>query len=214
MSYDIDFSNSILATSKKIDIIKKSVNLGDVSVKELLDILLEDGVHIMIIILIAPFLFPVSIPGSSTPFGILIILLELSVLFNRQLPLPKMVSEYTLSEESMNKLFEVLHKAMGYIEKISKPRGNLTKNVVVGKLNSLIVILLAMLLFLPLPIPFTDFIPAVSILLLSVSCLEDDSYLLLLGYAASIFTVGYFLSVGYVGVEIIKSVLYYLLSFI
>ena len=32
-------------TDKKeqIDIIKKSVNLGDVSVKELLDILLEDG---------------------------------------------------------------------------------------------------------------------------------------------------------------------------
>ena len=107
LDYDFEFKNSILATSKKIDIIKQSVDLGDVSVKNLLDLLLADGIHIMVIILIAPFLIPVSIPGSSTPFGILIILLELSVLFNRQLILPKMVSEYTLSEDSMDKLFEV-----------------------------------------------------------------------------------------------------------
>ncbi|MDO5825569.1 MAG: hypothetical protein BZ137_05530 [Methanosphaera sp. rholeuAM130] len=214
MEYDFEFKNSILATSKKIDIIKQSVDLGDVSVKNLLDLLLADGIHIMVIILIAPFLIPVSIPGSSTPFGILIILLELSVLFNRQLILPKMVSEYTLSEDSMDKLFEVLRKAMSYIEKISKPRGNLTKNPVINKLNSIIIIILAVLLFLPLPIPFTDFIPAVSILLLSVSCLEDDSYLLILGYVASILTMGYFASVGYIGVEIIKNVIYYLLSFI
>ncbi|MBO7719517.1 MAG: exopolysaccharide biosynthesis protein [Methanosphaera sp.] len=214
MEYDFDFKNSILATSKKIDVIKDSVDMGDVSVEQLLDMLLADGIHIMVIILIAPFLIPVSIPGSSTPFGILIILLELSVLFNKKLVLPKMVSEYTLSEESMNKLFEVLYKAMSYIEKISKPRGNLTKNKVLNKLNSVIIIVLAVLLFLPLPIPFTDFIPAVSILLLSVSCLEDDSYLLILGYIASIFTMGYFASVGYIGVEIIKNVIYYILSFI
>jgi hypothetical protein len=125
-----------------------------------------------------------------------------------------MVSGYTLSEESMNKLFEVLYKAMSYIEKISKPRGNLTKNKVLDKLNSVIIIVLAILLFLPLPIPFTDFIPAVSILLLSVSCLEDDSYLLILGYIASILTMGYFASVGYIGVEIIKNVIYYLFSLI
>jgi hypothetical protein len=214
MDYDYDFKNSILATSKKIDIIKDSIDLGEVSVKSLLDLLLADGIHIMVIILIAPFLIPVSIPGSSTPFGILIILLELSVLFNRPLVLPKMVSGYTLSEESMNKLFEVLYKAMSYIEKISKPRGNLTKNKVLDKLNSVIIIVLAILLFLPLPIPFTDFIPAVSILLLSVSCLEDDSYLLILGYIASILTMGYFASVGYIGVEIIKNVIYYLFSLI
>ena len=214
MEYDFDFKNSILATSKKIDVIKDSVDMGDVSVEQLLDMLLADGIHIMVIILIAPFLIPVSIPGSSTPFGILIILLELSVLFNKKLVLPKMVSEYTLSEESMNKLFEVLYQAMSYIEKISKPRGNLTKNKVLNKLNSVIIIVLAVLLFLPLPIPFTDFIPAVSILLLSVSCLEDDSYLLILGYIASIFTMGYFASVGYIGVEIIKNVIYYILSFI
>lgn len=214
MKYDFEFKNSILATSKKIDVIKDSVDLGDVSVKELLDLLLADGIHIMVIILIAPFLIPVSIPGSSTPFGILIILLEVSVLFNKKLILPKMVSEYTLSEESMNKLFEVLYKAMSYIEKISKPRGNLTKNRVLTKLNSLLIIVLAVLLFLPLPIPFTDFIPAVSILLLSVSCLEDDSYLLILGYIVSIFTMGYFASVGYIGVEIIKNVIYYLFSII
>lgn len=204
----------MLATSKKIDVIRESLDLKEVSIKKLLDSLLDDGIHIMIMVLIAPFLIPVSIPGSSTPFGILIILLELSVLFNKKLRLPKMVSTYTLSEESMEKLFEVLYKAMGYIEKISRPRGKLTKNKYLNKLNSIIIIVLAALLFLPLPIPFTDFIPAVSILLITVSCLEEDSYLLILGYVVSIATMAYFYSIGYIGVEIIKNVIMYLLPFL
>ena len=210
---ELTTKNSKLLTSHKVKDIEEKIADNNLTINQLVDLLLDDGIHILVIILIAPFLLPASIPGSSTPFGILIILLELSVLFNRKLYLPKRISGYELSNNTIRKFFEILEKALCYIEKIAKPRGNLTDKTIINKINSIFIIILASLLFLPLPIPLTDFVPAVSILVLSVSCLEKDSYLLLIGYVFTFASLLYFYSIGYVGVEIIVRVLNYILNY-
>ena len=214
MVWDNNSENTILSISEKLNMIKNSLNGDYISIETLLSLLFNESIHIMIMVLVAPFLLTVSIPGSSIPFGILIILLEISIIFNMKLYLPKQILNYTLSKESINTIFDILNKVMTYVEKISKPRGKLTENKWINTINSLIIIFLAILLFLPLPIPFTDFTPAISILLLSLSCLENDSYLLILGYLASILTTFYFISVGYLGVEIIRNMINFLASFI
>ena len=208
MSYKI-FVNG-LATSKKLDEIQEELPDENISLKELINVMSGEGLQFMIIILIAPFLIPASIPGSSTPFGILIILLEIAYLNNKSLYLPDFIGKYEISKENVLKLFDIIKKALGYVEKISKPRGKLSSKKYVLKINAVVNILLAFLLFLPLPIPFTDFIPATSMLLLAVSTLEHDSYLMILGYVAAILTVIYFSSVGYVGIEIIRLTLNYI----
>lgn len=208
MSYKI-FVNG-LATSKKLDEIQEELPDENISLKELINVMSGEGLQFMIIILIAPFLIPASIPGSSTPFGILIILLEIAYLNNKSLYIPNFIGKYEISKENVLKLFDIIKKALGYVEKISKPRGKLSSKKYVLKINAVVNILLAFLLFLPLPIPFTDFIPATSMLLLAVSTLEHDSYLMILGYVAAILTVIYFSSVGFVGIEIICLTLNYI----
>ncbi|RAP48977.1 MAG: hypothetical protein BZ136_04235 [Methanosphaera sp. rholeuAM74] len=196
-----------LATSTKMDEIHSTFNDDEITIAMIMDKLMLESNQILIIILIAPFLLPASIPGSSTPFGILIILLSLSNILNKPIKLPEQVTNYKLSKQNVDKVFNVLQKALGYVERVSKPRGSLTTNALLIKFNYVITIILAFLLFLPLPIPFTDFIPAVSILVLSLSTLEKDTYLLIIAYIFTIFAIVYFASVGYVGVEIIKMVL-------
>lgn len=208
MSYKI-FVNS-LATSKKLNEIQEELPDENISLKELINVMSGEGLQFMIIILIAPFLIPASIPGSSTPFGILIILLEIAYLNNKSLYIPDFIGKYEISKENVLKLFDIIKKALGYVEKISKPRGKLSSKKYVLKINAVVNIILAFLLFLPLPIPFTDFVPATSMLLLAVSTLEHDSYLMILGYVAAILTVIYFSSVGYVGIEIIRLTLNYI----
>ncbi len=208
MSYKIFVNN--LATSDKLSELQTELPDENVSLKELIDIMSSEGVQVLIIILLAPFLIPASIPGSSTPFGILIILLEIAYLSNKKLYIPDFIGKYELSKESVLKLFEILEKALGYVEKISKPRGKLSSKKYILHLNAVINIILAFFLFLPLPIPFTDFIPAVSMLMIAVSTLEHDSYLMILGYIATIFTIIYFYSVGYIGIEIIRLTLRYI----
>lgn len=199
-----------LTTSKKLMEIKKGVCDKDITLKQLIEVMSKEGLQFLIIILLAPFLIPASIPGSSTPFGILIILLEMAFLRNKTLYLPNFIGKYELNKDTVSKLFEILGKALGYLEKISKPRGELSTKKYILQINAIFSIMLAFLLFLPLPIPFTDFMPAVSILILAVSTLERDSYLMILGYVAMITTIIYFASVGYVGVEIIMFTLRYI----
>lgn len=208
MSYKI-FVNG-LATSKKLNEIQEGLPDENISLKELINVMSGEGLQFMIIILIAPFLIPASIPGSSTPFGILIILLEIAYLKNKSLYIPDFIGKYEISKENVLKLFDIIKKALGYVEKISKPRGKLSSKKYVLKINAAVNIILAFLLFLPLPIPFTDFVPATSMLLLAVSTLEHDSYLMILGYVAAILTLIYFSSVGYVGIEIIRLTLNYI----
>lgn len=199
-----------LTTSKKLMEIQKGICGKDITLKQLIEVMSREGLQFMIIILLAPFLIPASIPGSSTPFGILIILLEISFLRNKILYLPDFIGKYELNKNTVSKLFEILEKSLGYIEKISKPRGELSTKKYILQINAIFSIMLAFLLFLPLPIPFTDFMPAVSMLILAVSTLERDSYLMIMGYVAMIATSIYFASVGYVGVEIIMFVLRYI----
>lgn len=199
-----------LTTSKKLMEIQKELPKDNITLKQLIDLMSTEGIQFLIIILLAPFLIPASIPGSSTPFGILIILLEISFLLNKPVYIPNFIGKYEINRSTVLKLFEILEKVLGYVEKISKPRGTISTKKHILQLNAIVSILLSVLLFLPLPIPFTDFTPAVSMLLLSVSSLESDSYLMILGYIATVLTIIYFLSVGYVGIEIIRLTLNYI----
>ena len=208
MSYEIIVNN--LATSSKLNEIQEELPAENVSLKELINIMSGEGLQFIIIILIAPFLIPASIPGSSTPFGILIILLEIAYLSNKTLYIPDFIGKYEISKENVLKLFDIIKKALSYVEKISKPRGKLSTKKYVLQFNAIVNIILAFLLFLPLPIPFTDFVPAVSMLLLAVSTLERDSYLMVSGYIATILSLFYFSSVGYVGIGIIRLTLNYI----
>lgn len=199
-------------TSDKIKQLKSQLPEGKMTLKQLFNF--YDARELIMILLIAPFLIPFSIPGSSTPFGILIILLALCEIFNKHFYLPNFVGNYELSHETVEKLFDIIIKALGYIEKIVKPRGKMVKYPKVQKINLFMCIILSILLFLPLPIPFTDFFPAVSILLLLVSNIENDSYLMILGYVMSIVTFFYFYSMGSLGIEIIIRVINYALSYL
>lgn len=201
----------LLKTSVTIAELKKDLPEKGLSLKEFLDKIGDKGKYILIIILTAPFIIPVSIPGSSTPFGLLIILIELSNLINRELYLPNKVAKYQLSYSNILKIFETLEKVMGYVEKIVKPRLTIvTTNIVFLRLKSVFIMLLSFLLLLPLPIPFTDFVPAVGILMLSISTLEKDGLLMIAGYLMTLIAVGYFISVGSLGIEGIKFALSYL----
>ena len=121
--------------------------------------------------------------------------------------LPKSVENYEISPESFDKIFNVLYKALKFIERIAKPRGNLVNNTYILKFNSAVIFLLAFFLFLPIPIPLTDFCPALAILVLSVSNLEEDTYLMIVGYLITLAGITYFLSVSYTGLELANTVL-------
>jgi len=153
------------------------------------------GVLILVALLTLVFLIPVSIPGVSTVFGAAILLISVSRLLRRNLWIPSTLEHRVIGTR---KLRPLLRKALSWLKKIetvSRPNrmGWLATDGAVGTLNSLALILGAVLLMMPFGlIPFSNTFPAVAILFLAIGLLQKDGVSVLLGHVSNVVTIIYF----------------------
>lgn len=164
-----------------------------ITLRELLALIGEQGILLFCIILVLPFLLPVSIPGVSTIFGLVIILLGISLTFNR-LWLPDRLMDRAISTAH---LVPALEKGIPFLRRFEqwiRPRlAQLTTGALINRINGLALIAGGVLLLFPLSfIPFSNTLPGVAILLLAIGMLQRDGYFILGGYGMLIATVIYF----------------------
>jgi hypothetical protein len=180
-----------------------------ITLEEFLEITGERGRLILCMILATPFLIPISIPGSSIPFGIGIIFIGISFIFNKSL-IPKQVLKYRLQKNTASKILKGSISVLNKFEKIFKQRAQvLTVSNSIHIINGILLVSSAFLLMLPLPIPLTDTLPAYSIFLLSAGILERDGYFVIISYALIIITALYFGLIVFLGLEGISLILSY-----
>lgn len=197
--------------SSRISKIPAEIPEEGLTLKEFLDIIGEEGQLFSCIVLTGPFLLPVSIPGSSIPFGLAIFLISLSIMLNSHLLLPGRITRYKISKKNIEKILNGIIPIMKRIEKYINPRCLvLSSGPKIDKLNAIGIAFCSLLLTLPLPVPLTDFLPAYSILFLALGSLECDGYLILTGYGFLVITSSYFILTGLLGIEVILSVFSFL----
>lgn len=180
---------------EKLETIIEQMSPAEVTLIEILDIIGNDSLMLITIFLSLVFLVPVSIPGVSTVFGSAILLIGFSLLLSRKLWLPKRISARRISTD---KLVVVLNRALLWfrrLERISHPHRLqwLTTGGKISLFNKLSFILAAVLLMMPFGfIPFSNTIPAIALILLSVGLMQKDGGFILLGYLANLATIIYF----------------------
>jgi hypothetical protein len=197
--------------SESVSRISKEIPEEGIAFKDFLELIGEQGGLLSCLVLVAPFLFPVSIPGSSLPFGLAILLINVGIILKRHPLIPGFIMEYKIAQNSMLKILNGMGTILTKFEKITKPR----LIVLAGKdnmvyVNSSLIIFSSFLLMLPLPVPLTDFLPAYSILFLALGSIERDGYLIVAGYALAVVTTVYFLLIAILGLAGIKLVLSFL----
>jgi hypothetical protein len=195
------------STSKIISGVSEQIPEDGVNFREFLDLIGEQGGLISCLILVAPFLLPVSIPGSSLPFGLAIILINIAILTKTHPLIPKMVMEYKISQSTMVSLLNGMNRILKGLEKFVKPRLNIVTRPYMDQINNVFMIFCAFLLMLPLPVPLTDFLPAYSILFLTLGSVENDGYMVIAGYLMALITAIYFLLIALLGISGIKALL-------
>jgi hypothetical protein len=195
------------STSKIISGVIEQIPEDGVNFREFLDLIGEQGGLISCLILVAPFLLPVSIPGSSLPFGLAIILINIAILTKSHPLIPKMVMEYKISQNAMVSLLNGMNRILKGLEKFVKPRLNIITKPYMDQINNVFMIFCAFLLMLPLPVPLTDFLPAYSILFLTLGSVENDGYMVIAGYLMALITAIYFLLIALLGISGIKALL-------
>lgn len=151
----------------------------------------RDRVCIMILVLCLPFYFPISLPGISTPFGLAIIWIALRELLGYEPRLPQKLASIQISAPVFRKLLN----GMSHFDEKSKhwirPRWFFIANQPwITKVSALIAIYCGIILCLPLPIPFSNWIPALTLLLTFMGRLYGDGLWISCGiFTASLMTL-------------------------
>ena len=180
---------------EKLQLIINNLPEDRLTLTAIRNLLGRDGMLLFTALLTIVFLIPVSIPGVSTVFGGTILLMGLSLLFNRN---PWLPARFLRKEFPSDKLRDGLNRGLKWfrrLEKISKPHRMrwLTNNRFVGIINSCSVILGAVLLMMPFGlIPFSNTLPALALLFYSIGMLQKDGISILLGHLSIFATIIYF----------------------
>lgn len=156
----------------------------------------ERGFCLVITLLVLPFLFPMP-PGFAGPFGAACLLLSVQMILGRRSPwLPKRIARYKFPLPFAQFLLQNLQRVTRVSEKIARPR--LTKiahNPLIWRINGFCISWLTLLLMLP--VPFTNPIPTIGILLLAVATIESDGLLICISYGITILITLLFGFIGY-----------------
>lgn len=137
------------------------------------------------------------IPGVSLPFGVLISLSAVLHAFNYPAKMPERWSHREFSVQNFKKLLQFLEKYIVKFEHIIHPRGAwFVRGKFCRWLSCFMVAVSGILLSLPLPIPFSNSVPAIVIALLSLGQLEEDFLLIALGGLSFLACLGFFAALG------------------
>jgi hypothetical protein len=180
---------------EKIELIIQKLPPDEVTLNEIIEIIGMDSLLLLTIFLSLIFLVPVSIPGVSTVFGLGIIAIGVTRLFSSQPWLPARIAQRKLSAPKLREGFTRSLVWFHRLEKVSRPRRlhGLTASGGIAIMNNLAFIFAALLLMAPFGfVPFSNTLPALALILLSVGMMQRDGGLVLLGYLAIAATVIYF----------------------
>ncbi len=156
----------------------------------------ERGFSLVIGLLVLPFLFPMP-PGLTGPLGSGCLLLALQMALGRRSPwLPKRIAAFKFPHWFVLRLLKNLKRITKILAKITRPRMvRLAQSRFIWRLNGICIAWLTVLLISP--IPFTNPIPTVGILLFVVATLEADGLLMCISYVITAFITLLFAFIGY-----------------
>ena len=177
------------------------------SLGEILDGLGPRASALLVVICALPFATPISIPGLSTPFGLVILLLATRCLLGLPPWLPERLRRVVLPATFFAKMLAASSRFIGWMERGLAARWHLLADADWKlRLHHAVVVASALLLMIPLPPlpPFTNTLPALAAVVMTFATLKRDGVGILAGYAVFAFTVGYFLFWGAVVIEVFE----------
>jgi len=175
----------------------KEIRIGDLLIR------LEGRVYTLLLVLLSlPFCQPVALPGVSTPFGIVIALLGLRFALRQKPWLPRRTLDWKVPTHVIPVILKACGKLLRALEKLLHPRLSFLFEFPLTQLIvGLTIFACGALLLLPLPVPFSNLLPALTVVLLAASTSERDGVMLMAGGVVFIITLAFFVLLFLGGAE-------------
>jgi hypothetical protein len=193
--------------SEDLALILREFEVETVTLREVMAVLHGRGYVLLVMLLALPFATPIPLPGLSTAFGLVIALIGLRLALGQKPWLPARLLDTGLSPRLFKKVFAAAQKILRGFEYLLKPRLLwLTGSEGLLQIHAIPIFFAAVMLLLPLPIPFSNILPAFSVLLLAAGLLERDGLFILGGYVIFLCAAAFFALIGIAGAEGLEAV--------
>lgn len=147
---------------------------GAVSVRELLDRISHKSFGVFLTILALPSALPLPAPGYSVPFGIILFILGVQMMMNKEHPwFPEWLLKREMKTKGNERLVAGMVRFLSFFEKFIAPRFSfMYTNPLLFRMLGGIVTLCAISMMIPVPLTNTG--PALGIFLIGIGTLEED----------------------------------------
>lgn len=191
---NVEFRDTHKPLSETLTDVAHALPEDKTTIQRLMTEIGEQGILLLCIVFMVPFLTPIPVPFISNFFGLIVILLTFGVILNRVPWMPRRFLEREIPTPALSKALIRGAGVMTRIERLLRPRlGKLTTVGPVNRLNGVVMLLAAILFSLPVSfIPGSNTFPALAVVLISAGMLTKDGLFVLLGYLASIGSLIYF----------------------
>jgi len=152
-------------------------------IRDLLTELDHRALAALLFIFAVPNTIPVP-PGVSGVLGAPLIFLALQLMLGRPPWLPRLISDRSFAQADFEKVVVKVSPWLAKAEKLTRPRLQFVAKPPAEYVIGAVVLLLAIILFLP--IPLGNMLPAIAICILALGLIERDGIWILLGTAAAI----------------------------
>lgn len=175
------------------------VDLGNIpasriSFDDILVALSERSFGALLILFSALNLLPLP-PGSSTVFGIPLVLLSIQMLIGLEKPwFPAFLRRKSMRIETYRSGIARLESVLARFERLARPRYWLVPQIIVERVVSIVALLMSLIVILP--IPLINQIPALSIILLAIGLGEQDGVWLGTGFLVAALAAGIAIGLG------------------
>ena len=177
-----------------------------IKIDEVVTVLRHRGPAMVMLLLSMPFVIPIPTFGLSTPLGLAIMLYGLRVMLRMKPWVPGFIRNRTLQYSTLEKIVGVACRGGRKIERLLRPRLKFMLWPAIDVPIGLSILFCGFFLGLPLPIPFTNAIPAVALILLFLGVIEQDGVAVILGelialliLALCVYVVYLFVKLGFGG---------------
>ncbi|MDM7941642.1 MAG: exopolysaccharide biosynthesis protein [Hydrogenophaga sp.] len=154
-----------------------------ISVADLLTVLGDRAIGALMFFFAAPNILPVP-PGVSTLLGAPLLFLSVQLMLGMRPWLPGFVTRRSLSRDDLATLVRRIVPWLTKAERLLKPRMQVLVRPPTEHAVGLVCLVLATILFLP--VPLGNILPALAISVLSLGVLERDGVWIVLGLLASV----------------------------
>jgi len=183
-----------LRLSVELKKIAERCHTDDVTVGELSEIIKGSPYFLLIALLSLPFMLP--IPGLavfiSIPIGLLFTLIGVRITLGQKPLIPESLKKVKLSKKIFPAMLKGASGLLKAIEKVARPRFRALFIKPMMQFYGILIILTAIMLMPPWPIPYANFMPALTLFLAGIALIQKDGLFMLLTFVSFAGTIYYY----------------------